>query len=444
MTTMFRLSLSIWALTALMAADAQVGMPDTDPLYRLADGPAKMVNALWIENPDELRFGDGRTKVVVADLKGPGMITMIHFALPAAMKLDRGTILRIWWDGEKSPSVEAPLVDFFCDPNGALEMVGNAFVNKKRGWNCWFPMPFAKSARIELDAENPRYPKGSWHTRPCYSYVMYRPLRKLPARTAYFHAHWRQGVVQMLDGEEYEAMHAVGKGHFVGWNVTMRWANGEAGYVVDQNVKFRVDGEAEPSIEWQGIEDAFGFSWGYPAEPTTFPFTGYQPWYNGAMAYRFLQNDRITFDKSLKLTLGFGKNEIETWRKGPRLPPLQFSTVCYWYQTEPHRAYKPVPPPKDRRPIALRIATGRQPEPGETLALKCGAPDGDVEVLADGWDFVLKSGYGHNGDPWKSEIKHCWADFKELAFDIVCPLGKSGTLRLYLLDGDDFLGGRKQ
>lgn len=32
---------------------------------------------------------------------------------------------------------------------------------------------------------------------------------------------------------------------------------------MDENVKFYIDGEAEPSIEWQGLEDSFGFSWGF-------------------------------------------------------------------------------------------------------------------------------------------------------------------------------------
>lgn len=68
-----------------------------DSLYLLKDGETKQVNALWGENPKEMQFGDGRSKVVIADLKGPGVITMIHFALPQAMKLNRDTTLKIFW-----------------------------------------------------------------------------------------------------------------------------------------------------------------------------------------------------------------------------------------------------------------------------------------------------------------------------------------------------------
>lgn len=195
--------------------------PHFDSIYRLQDGETRQVNALWGENPKEMQFGEGRSKVVIADLKGPGIITMIHFALPQAMKLNRDTILRIYWDGEKNPSVEAPLVDFFCDPNGILERVESALVNKKRGWNCYFPMPFAKSARIEVEMDNPRYPNGSWAANPCYSYVIYRALKSLPPDAGYFHATWRQKTL-LLGKEDYEVFDARGKGQFVGWNVTIR------------------------------------------------------------------------------------------------------------------------------------------------------------------------------------------------------------------------------
>ena len=75
---------------------------------------------------------------------------MIHFALPMAMKLNRDVLLKIYWDGEKDPSVDCPLVDFFCDPAGTQDDICTALVNKRRGWNAYFPMPFRKSARVEL------------------------------------------------------------------------------------------------------------------------------------------------------------------------------------------------------------------------------------------------------------------------------------------------------
>ena len=92
-------------------------------------------------------------RVVVADLKGPAVITMIHFAYGQSQvstpskRLNRDLLLRIYWDGETSPSVDCPLVDFFCDPAGTRDEVNTALVNVRRGFNAYFPMPFRKSPR---------------------------------------------------------------------------------------------------------------------------------------------------------------------------------------------------------------------------------------------------------------------------------------------------------
>lgn len=115
-------------------------------LADLSPGRTKAVNALWIENPLSARF-NSTNRVVVADLQGPAEITMIHFAMPATLKLDRSVSLRIFWDGERAPSVDCPLVDFFCDPAGVRESVNTTLVNKRRGFNAYFPMPFRKSER---------------------------------------------------------------------------------------------------------------------------------------------------------------------------------------------------------------------------------------------------------------------------------------------------------
>jgi hypothetical protein len=429
---------------AVGAAPAPPLAPDLESLYRLWPGQTKQVNALWPENPKQRQFGNGRSTVVIADLKGPGVITMIHFAMPEKMRLNRDTVLRIYWDGEKSPSVQAPLVDFFCDPNGVMERVDSALVNKKRGWNCYFPMPFAKSARVVLSTDNPRYPNGLWAMNPCYSYVMYRSVKALPSDAGYFHALWRQQTV-LLGKEDYRVVEANGRGHFIGWNATVRGVGApNAGYVVDENVKFYVDGEREPSIEWQGIEDSFGFSYGFPEQGNNFPYTGYQPYYNGAAAYRFTLNDRVSFRRSLRMTVGFGKNESPWFREVFSKPenPLQFSSVAYWYQKEPHVPFAPLPGNRERQPLLFSASAQKYRDAHETIVLRCGHRDGDEEYVERGWDFSLRHGYMYAG--WPTPVNHCWADYNALAFDIICPRGVSGTLRMFIIDGDNFAGGRRQ
>ncbi len=307
-------------------------------------------------------------------------------------------------------------------------------------------MPFAKSARIEIENDNQHY-QANWQQNPCYSYVMYRSLKKLPKKLGYFHAEWNQKTL-LMGKEDYPVFEAKGRGQFVGWNVTMRGVGApEAGYPVDENEKFFIDGEPEASIEWQGIEDSFGFSWGFPETANTFPYTGWQPYCkNGAAAYRFCLNDRITFKKSLVMKVGFGKHEDKSFFEAFSKPenPLQFSSVAYWYQKEPHQPIAPLPRAHERRPAfgGAPTDTSKYQASGETVVIHCGKAENDIEYLKDGWDFTLKRGYLYAG--WPTEINHCWADNESLEFDILCPKSAQGTLKLYLLDGDNFQGGRKE
>jgi hypothetical protein len=57
-----------------------------DDLARLIPGRTAAQNALWSENPLSARFNSSK-RVVVAEIKGPAVITMIHFAMPAVLKL---------------------------------------------------------------------------------------------------------------------------------------------------------------------------------------------------------------------------------------------------------------------------------------------------------------------------------------------------------------------
>ena len=122
----------------------------------------------------------------------------------------------------------------------------------------------------------------------------------------------RKGL--LLGKRDYVALEARGKGKVVGWNVTVR-SPGRDGYPVDENEKFFIDGEQTASIEFQGLEDSFGFSWGFPESQSMFPLTGYFPFLKGAAAYRFFIQDAISFEKSLRVAIGFGVNEDPMFRR---------------------------------------------------------------------------------------------------------------------------------
>ena len=444
--------LTVFVLSASLCGHSALGQaPGLDDLAVLTPGRTRAENALWIETPLTARFNSSN-RVVVAGLKGPAVITMVHFAMPATLKLNRDLLLRMYWDGEASPSVDVPLVDFFCDPAGLRDSVNTALVNKRRGFNAYFPMPFRRSARIELVYDGPVPPGDElWKIMPCYSYVNYRTVKKVPAGTGYFHASWRQEGL-LLGKRDYLALEARGKGKFVGWNVTVR-SPGREGYPVDENEKFYIDGEPVASIEYQGLEDSFGFSWGFPESESMFPLTGYFPFLKGAAAYRFFTQDAISFEKSLRVMIGFGVNEAPSFRRDFSKPgtTLQFSTTVYWYQAEPHWPLPPMPsaaeralapeqpfwPDKEVLPSAEQLK-----QRGVKLEMLCGRPQKEVIFAQPGYGATATKGYACSG--WSLPVYHTRAGTNETEIELTVPQGASGLLRVYVIDPDSFQGGRKE
>jgi Protein of unknown function (DUF2961) len=426
-------------------------------LARVAPGDTKAVNALWRENPLAVQF-QTTTNVVVADLKGPAEITMIHFAYPARRdpvtgSVNRDVRLRIFWDGETTPSVDCPLVDFFCDPNGERDQVNTALVNVRQGFNAYFPMPFRKSARVELLYDGP-LPAGQEleETMPCYSYVCYHTLKRVPADTGHFCASWRQEEL-LLGLKEYVALQTAGRGKFVGWNVTVRSPYLEK-FPADENEKFFIDGETNASVEFQGLEDSFGFSWGFPPTENLFPLTGYFPFHsNGAAAYRFFTQDAINFHKSLKVAIGFGNTEVAwKWNYSHPIHALQFSSTVYWYQIGPRSPLPEMPPAVQRAPEPRRLfwpgglpysSPANFEAAGGKLLVGCG--------LADAETVCHEPGYSITIDPkiqqwviWPDPFFYCRMAPHQFEADLNLPKGVSGTLRLYITDPDNYQGGRKE
>lgn len=436
------------------AARAQAFPAD---LAHVDSGSTKAVNALWGENPLAVQFRS-TTNVVVADINGPAEITMIHFAYPAKQdpvthSLDRKVRLRIFWDGETTPSVDVPLVDFFCDPDGLRGSVNTALVNVRQGFNAYFPMPFRKSARVELLYDGPLTAGRELESRmPCYSYVCYQTLKHIPADTGYFCASWRQEEL-LLGLREYVALQTTGRGKFVGWNITVRNPYLDH-YPCDENEKFFIDGETNASVEFQGLEDSFGFSWGFPRTENLFPLTGYFPFDgNGAAAYRFFTQDAINFHKSLKVSIGFGNTEVAwKWNYSHPINTLQFSSTVYWYQVGPRSPQPPMPPADQREPEARRLfwpaglsfsSPGEFEAAGGKLLVGCGLSSAETVCHEPGYSVYM--------DPkiqqwviWPGDTFYCRMAPRQFEADLTLPKGVKGTLRLYIIDPDNFQGGRKE
>ena len=117
-------------------------------------GAAKELGLGWKVSPSVL-IQPG-VVFTIADIEGPGAIQSIW----CAGDLNYDLIIRIYWDGQENPSVEAPLPAFFAHAycsesncNGRYPTLDSAIVMvaPKRGFSCFWEMPFHKHCRITIE-----------------------------------------------------------------------------------------------------------------------------------------------------------------------------------------------------------------------------------------------------------------------------------------------------
>ena len=316
-------------------------------------------------NTDYLVFEPGETKVLF-EHDGPGCVTHFYCALALNEITDyRDAIVRCYWDGETSPSVEAPLGDLFAISHARIRLIKSlmAVVNNgagmSHGLNLYFPMPFSSGARITLTNRADQKLGGGL---PAYWYHVEWEEHDRPFDDAVlrFHAQYRQerpttavGDVQntTLHGarnvggdENYVALEAEGAGHMVGLHLQIN--NIRGGWYGEGDDMVFLDGETwPPSIHGTGSEEIFGGG-ACPSTEYSGPYSGFHliesPDFSGLVGmYRWYLQDPIRFQSSIKWTLEHGHaNNFSN----------EYTSVAYWYQTEPHAPFPALPARDDMRP----------------------------------------------------------------------------------------------
>ena len=312
-------------------------------------------------NADNRQIATGET-LALLDEAGPGVVSHIWITIasrdPHHLK---ALVLRMYWDGEATPSVEAPIGDFFGLGLGEYFLYQSTplLVAPEKALNCFFPMPFQKHARITVTNE------GSEKVDAFYFNIDYRSYPgPLPADTLYFHAQYRQAAPNKgwtnqwrsngdalvnqkknLTGEDnYVWLEATGKGHFVG--VTMSVLENQDGWWGEGDDMFFIDGETTPSINGTGSEDYFSGAWDFGSHPFSYPLFGApvkgdESAGSRSSVYRFHLDSPIPFTRSLRASIEHGHANVRS---------DNYFSVAYWYQTEPHGAFPPLPPLDQRIP----------------------------------------------------------------------------------------------
>ena len=296
----------------------------------------------WKVNP-YVHIGAGET-FTLAEIDGSGIIQHIWMTPTGNWSQ---SIIRFYWDGETEPSVEAPVGAFFgmgwnkYAPLNSLAMT----VNPGSAFNSYWQMPFRKKCKITME-------NVSIHPMVLYYQVNYAET-EVANDEAYFHAQYRRS--HPTEGSLHTILDGVkGKGHYVGTylavgvNNTGWWGEGE--------VKFFLDGDKEfATIVTTGLEDYFCGSYNFENKETrryqefTTPYAGlhqvirpdgiYDSQQRFGM-YRWHILDPVRFDGDLKVTV-----QDLGWRSEDRYLPQKSDiiSVAYWYQTEPHGKFKPLP-----------------------------------------------------------------------------------------------------
>jgi hypothetical protein len=286
-----------------------------------------------------------KSTFTVADVQGMGAIQQIWMTPSSPW---RWLIIRFYWDGEKTPSVEAPIGDFFASGWGEYAQVSSlpVCVNPGSAFNCYWEMPFRKSFRITVE--------NIGENDAILFYQVNYTLTDVPADAAYFHAQFRR-VNPLPYKEVYTIVDGLrGWGHYVG--TYMAWGVNNNGWWGEGEIKFYLDGDGEfPTICGTGTEDYFCGSYNFENQKTkqyqefTTPYSGLPQVirpdgvYNANQRfglYRWHVMDPIRFEKDLRVTI-----QALGWRAGGRYLPLQddIASVAYWYQTEPHAPFPKLP-----------------------------------------------------------------------------------------------------
>ncbi len=343
-------------------------------LSLLREGRCKRISS-WDRtgrNRDALLIETGET-VTIGEIKGPGCIRHIWVTIACEDEWHlRKLLLRAYWDGEEQPSVDSPIGDFFGVGHGVVNSYSCAVLNmsahirqeKRAAMNCYFPMPFGDGAKLEVvnECDTP--------VRSFYHYIDYEELPGAPDDHGRFHAKWRRNnpcqgavpttrgqqperhksggpAVNLTDKHNYLWLEAKGRGHFVGVNMSVHNLCG--GWWGEGDDMFMIDGQKwPPDMHGTGSEDYFAHAWGMQPQ-NAFSYNGvsyHKPGtffnYNERITvYRYHVCDPVIFDESLRASIEHGHANTHS---------NDYSSVAYWYQTEPHYEFQAMLPVEERLP----------------------------------------------------------------------------------------------
>ncbi|MFA6097657.1 MAG: DUF2961 domain-containing protein [Candidatus Paceibacterota bacterium] len=285
------------------------------------------------------------TSQTLLDIAGPRSISSIKIKIPSLTKdILNNVYLKISWDNEASPSINAPIGAFFAMGNSNPYPTRALPVGKDAAefMYSYFPMPFRSNAKIELVSQHPSALNGIAYE------IKHKPFAGNFSEVGYLKTQYNHGSHAANDGTDFNIIDAEGSGNFVGVMQSIKGpiiinSDGTVGSYpfMEGDERIYVDGSQSPIAQGTGIEDFYNGGFFYVTSRMGDKVTNFSLPTHGATAntglysstaaagslsmnsqYRFFISDLIPFRKHIKIGVehGSGNNRaVEEW------------TLAYYY-----------------------------------------------------------------------------------------------------------------
>lgn len=238
----------------------------------------------------------------ILNVEKPGRIVGIRLWPAAALEgKGREVILRAYWDGDKEPAIISPAGDFFGYAWGEPAMKSLLVGMSDGAVYCYFPMPFDKSARIELLSQRKQTEGVAIEAE-----VLFAPVARRE-NEGKFYAIWRREN-PTVKGKPFTFIETSGRGHLVGFIQQSQGLESGNTYFFEGDDQTTIDGELV--IHGTGSEDFYNGGWydvpGRWEARRSFPLSGcldYKKHLGRTGAYRLLLGDTYAYRKSVLQTI---------------------------------------------------------------------------------------------------------------------------------------------
>jgi hypothetical protein len=342
--------------------------------------------------------------ILIHNLKGPATIRSLSFVFMKSAALEASKVrLRITWDGRNEPSIDAPLPLFFGA--GTLYNRDNRehlvkafpvnirFDDKLVHLDCYFPMPFFRSAKIELVSDNA-------NIGPIGSIIQTAKLDAPPNHLAYFHATYKDHPkpelgkdlilldTRNIENAEHWSGSFIGTSFIFSHNAVLSTLEGDPRFFFDDSNSPQAYGTG--TEEWGGGGDYWG------GQNMTLPLAGHPTGARSAKeakseedkiesAYRFLLADLFPFGKNARIQLEHG---------GTNESVEHYQTVTYWYG---------LPAPTLTQTDYLKIADNESEKSHHYTTISPTPTTGQAQGFSPGSVYKITSRYELGPDHLKDE-----------------------------------------